>query len=386
MKKIKFAIILFLTFKSYSQDIVKKILWNNIDKIVVQYANINQDNFESISNENGEININKNGGTITISNVSYELLKVERHNFSLNDTIILQPKVFNLEEVVINNNERYDKMFNTVATEYASEPHIEKFFIRAIIRKNNKIYKIADLSGLVEKKVLFGTTKKEMPKKNYKINLENIRKVGIEFKEYDFEFFSLKTFLNLAVSSYLNPKKYKFDYFDNENPSIYKIEAKPKDTIATKTKGHYFVNSEDNTFNETYTVSNNYQTEFKQIKNIKFRTTFFETKSKFKRNLKTNKHQLHQSIMQYKTEVFNKGVKDIFDVTYIYTAIPENNLTVLNNNINIDKDMFELNGKYDNNYWKNNEVLPLTVEIQNFINVVNTKVEKPNFRTINNIK
>ena len=386
MRIIKFSVILLVAFNSYSQDIVKKVLWNKIDNIAVQYANIKQDNFESISNENGEININPIGGTITISTVSYELLQVEQSNYLIKDTIILQPKIFNLNEVIINNSEKYVKMFNTVATEYASEPHIEKFFIRAIIRKNGQLYKIADLSGLVEKKVLFGTTKKEMPKKNYIINLENIRKIGIEFKKYDFEFFSLKIFLNIAVSGYLNPKKYKFDYFENENSKIYKIEAKPKDSIANKIKGHYFVNSDDNTFNEINTVNNNNQSEFQQIRNIKYRTIFFETRSKFKRNTKTHKYQLHQSILQYKTEVFNKKVKDIFDVTYVYTATPENNLTEVDNNINIDKDMFEINGEYDNNYWQNNEVLPLTDEIQNFINLINTKVEKPTFRTINNIK
>lgn len=384
-KQITILIFLFV-LKSYSQNTIKKVLWNKIDNIAVQYANLNQDGFESISNENGEISINPVGGKLSISNVSYELLEVEQNYFRSIDTIILQPKIFSLDEVLISNTDRYDKMFSTVATEYALEPHVERFFIRATIRKNNKLYKIVDLSGLVEKKVLFGTTKKEMPKKNYKINIENIRKVGIEFKEYDFEFYSLKTILNLSVTSYLNPTKYKFTYLDDDNSNIYKIEAKPKDSTETKVKGHYFVNSHDNTFNEIYIEHNLVDAEFTKIKNIKYRTLFFETRSKFKRNSNTFKYQLNQSIITYKTIVFNKDVKDIFDITYVYTAIPENNITEFKNNINIDKDMFELSGNYDSSYWQNNEILPLTDEIQNFINAVNTKTKKPNFRTINNIK
>lgn len=372
--------------KSHSQIYTKKILWNKIDKYAIQYANVNQDGFESISNERGEISINTNGGIVTITNISYESYQIENTKFVLNDTLYLQPKIFSLEEVVINNSERYEKMFNTVGTEYELDPHIERFFVRAIIRKNNKLYKIVDLSGLVEKQTLFGTTKKEMPKKNYVVNLENIRKVGIEFKEYDFEFFGLKAFLNISASGYLSPKKYKFEYFDSENSNIYKIEAKPKDSVQIKTKGYYIVNNEDNTFNETYIVNNEYETEFSKIRSIKYRTIFFETRSKFKRNTKTNKYQLNQAIMKYKTEVFNKEVRDLFEVTYVYTAIPENSISTLKNNINIEKDVFELNGKYDSTYWETNEVLPLTDEIQNFINLVNAKVEKPNFRTINNIK
>ena len=48
--------------------------------------------------------------------------------------------------------------------------------------------------------------------------------------------------------------------------------------------------------------------------------------------------------------------------------------------------MFELKGKYDSKYWKNNEILLLTKEMQEFINKVNNSNNKSDFRTQTNIK
>ena len=48
--------------------------------------------------------------------------------------------------------------------------------------------------------------------------------------------------------------------------------------------------------------------------------------------------------------------------------------------------MFDLNIKYDPEYWKNNEILPLTNEMQEFINKVNSSGKNSDFRTKTNIK
>ena len=386
MKLIVNLVFLYVTFFINAQESKRLILWNEIDKIPIAFANINQNGTESISNENGVINILLNGGNIQVSNVAYETKLINQDEFKIRDTIFVIPKFFNLEEIVLKNDDLYTKMFNTVLTNYALEPHTERFFLRAIIRKNNQIYKVVDIAGLVEKQTLFGTSIKEMSKKNYSVNVENIRKVGFEFKEYDFAFFSFKEFFNIAVSGYLSPKFYKFKYRNVENSEIFKIDALPKDNSLTKRIGHYIVNSTDNTFSETYTIENNENTVFSKIRDYKYHTTFFEVKSGFKRNLQTTKYQLNQVVMKYKTIVYQNDVKDVFDVQYVYTAFPENTIQKIEKNINENKDIFDLKSKYDSNYWAKNEILPLTNEIQTFINKVNEKVDKPNFKTINNIK
>jgi hypothetical protein len=58
----------------------------------------------------------------------------------------------------------------------------------------------------------------------------------------------------------------------------------------------------------------------------------------------------------------------------------------LKNNVNLNTDMFELRGKYDAKYWEENQILPLTAEMQEFINKVNSSNEKSDFKSKSNMK
>lgn len=79
-------------------------------------------------------------------------------------------------------------------------------------------------------------------------------------------------------------------------------------------------------------------------------------------------------------------MKDIFDFNYIYYSIPISNSEKIKNNINLNKDMFDLNGDYNSEYWKNNEILTLTNEMQEFINKVNESGKNSDFKTKTNMK
>lgn len=387
MKLKIFYFIMFLTYlNSYSQSKISRVLWNKVDNLPVEYATISSNENYTISNENGVFEFEKTLEKITIQNIAYEKLELDYDFLVSNDTIYIKPNIYELDEVIIEKDSEFNNMLRTILTDYALEPHQEKFFLRATIKKNNEYYKIVDFSGHLEKETLFDTRTKPMPKKNYIVQIDNIRKAGFENREYDFELLSFKTLLNRIVSIYLSPKIYNLSYEKSNISDFIKINISPKNINETTTKGYYLVNESDNTFNEVYILNENKDTEFDKIRDIKFRTPFFELKSNFKRNTKTNKLQLNQAIIKSITEVYSKDGTDIFEVNYIFYANPISKPIEIKNNIKLTKDMFELNGKYDSKYWENNEILLLTKEMQEFINKVNTSNNKSDFRIQTNMK
>jgi hypothetical protein len=386
-KLLLFSILtLFCSEINYAQNTTEKILWDKSENIPIPYATIKSDQTFTISNEKGYFAIDFKSGKLLIQNLAYQNLEIDAAYFKNNDTIFMKSAVYELDEIVIDKNERFNKMRQTIKTDYALEPHQEKFFLRAVIKKNNEFYKIVDFSGYVEKKTLFGTSIKAASKKNYTVQIENTRKAGFEHKDFDFEFFSFNIFFEVIASIYLAPEIYNYSYETSDDDKFTKILATPKDKDKVKRLGYYFVDNADNTFNEAYIVSKSPDAEFTKIIDYKFRTIFFEVKSNFARNEKTNKHQLNLSVLKATTEVFRNNERDEFTITYIYYANPTNTEMKLKSNVNLKTDMFELRGKYDAKYWEENQILPLTVEMQEFINKVNSANEKSDFKSKSNMK
>jgi len=377
---------LFTYLNSYSQSKISRVLWNKVDNLPVEYATINNNENYTITNENGEFEFEETSGKITVQNIAYQKLEIDYDFLIKNDTIYIEPNIYELDEVIIEKDSEFNNMLRTVLTDYALEPHQEKFFLRATIKKNNEFYKIVDFSGHLEKHTLFDTRTKPMPKKNYIVQIDNIRKAGFENREYDFELFSFEILLNRIASTYLSPKIYNLSYEKSTINNFMKIIVTPKNKNETSTTGYYLVDENNNTFNEVYILNDNKDAEFDEIRDIKFRSTFLELKSNFKRNIKTNKLQLNQAVIKSKTEVYTKDGKDIFEVNYIFYANPIPEPIKIENNINLRKDMFELKGNYDSKYWENNEILLLTKEMQEFINKVNTSNNESDFRTQTNMK
>ena len=377
-------IFLFSSNLIFGQESSRNILWDKTDNIPISYATIKGIENYAISNEDGVFVFQKTDSKITIQSVVYETLETDFRFLKANDTIFMKPLTYELDEVVISKDGLYSQMLKTVLTDYALEPHKEKFFLRAIIRKNNELYKIVDFSGFVEKQVLFGTKSKPMPKKNYKVQIENIRKVGIEDRDIDFRLFSFKEFLNNVVTIGFNKDKFKIKYEATIDKDSKKIILKPKDNEKMKFNIFYILNN-DNTFAEADVIYDNKNVDFEKIGKSKYRTVFSNWKSNFERNPLTNKLQLNKAKLKAKTEVYEQSENYVFNASYLYYAIPIDNTIEIKNNINLHKDMFDLKGEYNQEYWEKNEKLILTKEMQEFINKVNANGKNSDFRTKTNI-
>jgi hypothetical protein len=370
---------------TFGQESSLNILWDREEDKPIAYATIKGIENYTISNEDGVFEFQKTNSKVTIQSVVYETLEVDFGFLKAKDTIFMKPLTYELDEVVISKDGLYTQMLKTVLTDYELEPHKEKFFLRAVIRKNNELYKIVDFSGLIEKQALFDTKSKPMPKKNYKVQIENIRKVGIENRNIDFSLFSFNEFFTNIIRIAFNREEFDISYETTSNKGSRKIILNPKDNKKSLFNGYYILN-EDNTFREADVIYNNKNAEFESVKNSKYRTILSNWKSNFERNPLTDKLQLNKATLKGKTEVYEEEVKDIFDFNYIYYSIPISNSEKIKNNINLNKDMFDLNGDYNSEYWKNNEILTLTNEMQEFINKVNESGKNSDFKTKTNMK
>jgi hypothetical protein len=384
---VRFYLLIFLTSSNliFGQETSFNILWDKEEGKPISYATIKGLENYSISNEFGVFEFEQTTNKISIQSVVYETLEIDFNFLKANDTIFMKPLTFELDEVIISKDGLYTQMLKTVLTDYALEPHKEKFFLRAVIRKNNELYKIVDFSGILEKQALFDTRSKPMPKKNYKIQIENIRKVGIENREIDFALFSFQEFLTNIIRIAFNREEFDISYETTSDKSSSRITLDPIDSEKSLYRGYYILN-EDNIFKEADVTYSNENAKFENVKNAKFRTILSNWKSSFERNQMTNKIQLNKATLKGKTEVYEEQVKDIFDWSYVYYSIPVVNTEKIKNNINLNKDMFDLKGDYNSEYWKNQEVLSLTDEMQEFINKVNSTGKNSDFKTKTNMK
>lgn len=381
---IVFFILISFYIKINAQN--KKIIWDDQKRTPIEYAIVKSSVNYAISNENGEFNMENLKGILNIQRFGYQNIEINSDYFIKNDTIKMMPYFYQLEEIVVTNDDKFKKMVNTILTDYALEPHQENFFLRVILKKNDEYYKIIDFSGQLERKTLFDVSSKPMPKNNLAVNINNMRKVGLENRNLDFEMLSFENFLTRIASIYLSPKIYNFENNISHDNSYTKLDVTPKDMQETNTTGYYLINNIDNSFHEVFISNKENNKEFSKKGNIRYRTTSYELKTNFKQNQISNKYQLNMSVFKSNVETILDNEKNNFDITYVYYAVPLNDKSNIKNNINLNKDMFDLNIKYNPEYWKNHEILPLTNEIQEFINKVNSMGRNSDFRTKSNIK
>jgi hypothetical protein len=195
--KLNFTYLLLIisSFSINSQTTYEKILWNKSCNCPVQFATINYNENYSISNKDGFFSITSNSENVEFNMLGYEKLKINLNKIK-NDTIYVNSKPFELDEIILNTESFFKSMVKTINIDYALEPHIEEFYLRAILKKNNEIVKIIDLSGKIKKQTLFNTESKPMPKKNYSVQVEHIRKAGKIFRDYDFTIINFKNLIN----------------------------------------------------------------------------------------------------------------------------------------------------------------------------------------------
>lgn len=379
-----FIVVVIYSLSVYSQTTFTKTLWDKECNCPVKYASISNSSTYSITNEEGLFSLTTKEEYAEFNMLGYESFKFKLSEIK-NDTIYLKSKPFKLDEVIVDSDSYFRNMVKTVGKDYALDPHSEKFYLRAILKRNNEIIKLVDISGKVRKETLFDTRSVPMPKNNYSVQIENIRKAGKIFKDYDFTIINFENFFYLHNRFYIGPKIFNIEYKSLEDKSYTKILAsQKKDKSTSDTKGYFLVNNETMNFVQANIITEFFN-EFSEIgKKLKSRTVLNEVTSNFNRSPINNKLQINKCNITIQAEVIYESKLDKFELSFIYLADPIEVESKIKNNVNHKKDIFDLKFNHDEVYWQNQEKLPLTKEMQKFINEVNSSDRNSDFKTKTN--
>jgi len=383
--KTNFFLLFFLVIQlAFSQNRLEGIVLDQETKQPIEYVDIYNNLDYTSTNEEGKFLFVSKDDSLKIGILGYETL-FTTSKLQESDTILLSKKIQNLEEVFINSDSNlFKSVVEKLNENYPMAPYKEKFFLRSVLKRNDKIIKLVDFSGRVERKTLFSTKSNPMPKNNYSIEIENLRKAGIKEENIDFTLSSFEGLFNNFITIYMSPEIYDFKYIPFKNSEIVKLEFRPKSPDILYTTGFCIINLEDKAFNEVY-ISNSQNTDFIDKKDIKYRTTNYEINITFKKNEKVGKYFLDKASMSASVEVVpGSDDKIIYTVSYkLYTFDNFQNFEITDK-INLSKDIFRLKGNYDQSYWQSQNYLLLTEEMQEFLNTSN--YENNDFKTTTNIK
>lgn len=384
MKKAIIIFVCLIHFQNFfSQKTYEGMVVDGRTLLPIEFADIYSGTDYTSTNADGRFKIDSKNDSITFRRLGYEKIKTTFLNIENRDTIRLYSIEYELEEVVIKNNETLLKeVFLEIKNNYPYKPYKEMFFLRVSLRRDGEIVKLQDFYGKLERQSLFGV---EKVKKNYKIELLSMRKAGLEEKKYDVIFWSFNQLLSelttIGINSdffHLKSKPYK----DN----FYKIEFLSKKGIeASNYLGYYIINSSDNSILEFYSkrISNN--SKYKNILGIiKYRTTYIERFITFEKSEIVNKYYVSKFKENLTVEVIvKKETKPIiYDYSYILTTKNNFGTFKVTKNISSKKDMFKLKHKYEKSFWNNQKQLLLTKEMRYFLE----KVKSSEFKVITNLE
>ena len=136
MKKYFFTLFVLLFSFYYSQQVKYKILERE-SEIPLEFVKIEALNEIFFSNKDGEFSIDGNeNDSIKISKSGYEIFKSKIGK--LQEKIILNPKVYQIEEVVL---ESFPKIltnaYKSIENNYPLFPYQENFNLRIILKKKS---------------------------------------------------------------------------------------------------------------------------------------------------------------------------------------------------------------------------------------------------------
>jgi len=383
--KTKFFLLFCLVIQqSFSQNRLEGIVLDQETRKPIEYVDIYNNKDYTSTNEEGKFLFVSKEDSLKIGILGYEQ-KFTTFQLLKNDTILLRKKIQDLDEIVINSDSNlFKSVLKKLDENYPLEEYKEKFFLRSVLKRNDKIIKLVDFSGKIERKTLFSTKSNPMPKKNYFVEIENLRKAGIKEENIEFTLSSFEKLFNSFITIYMSPEIYDFKYIPFKDSKFVKLEFHPNSSKKGNSSGYYLVNLEDKAFNEVH-ISNSQKTDYIDKKELKYRTTNYDVNITFKKDPGSKKYFIDKASMSATVEVVpDKADKIIYKVNYKLYTFDNFQDFEIKSNVNLSKDIFDLKESYNQTFWESQNYLLLTREMQEFLNSL--KNEENDFKSATNIK
>ncbi len=369
----KLTILFFIVslYSCFAQNQHEGILLDSETEEPIEFVNIYNGKDYTISNEEGRYAFSTSLDSVMFYRIGYNKLNTTFEK--LKDTLFLNKSVFELNEVVVTNAKTiYERIKDSVTTNYLLEPHTETFFLRTLLKKNNKIVRLQDVQGRVRRKTLIYTGTLELEKKDYEVEVQNMRKIGVSKDENDvyFTFPSLhnvfKEFIRLNA---MGP-----DFEVTEQPSDDELKTRVDfNSNVPETNGrafgHYIINNMDNAILSFNVNIVPFHSEIEKSAKVGSRLIENKVSIFFKEDVSTGLYFINSAKREGKIEVTgpNSSFKDVYEMNIILTTSKSFGKKDIKSNVNEHKDIFKLKYRYNADYWSSQNQLLLTAEMQEFI-------------------
>lgn len=386
--KPSFFLFFLLSFIGFSQQTIDAVIVDSADNVPLEFVGVYNSKDHTISNEDGRFQFSSLLDSIIIYRVGYDKLSTTFQK--VKDTIFLNKSVLELNEVTVTNKKTlWQKVGDSIRSNYPIYPYKEKFLLRGVLRYNGEITRIQDLQGKLERRTLLYTKEIDPDKKDFKVELTNMRKVGL-VKDKNEVYFIFETFYQLFMNfTPMNATGDAFDLteatFNNGSKTNLSFQTKPE-IENEEVNGHYIINNNDHAIERIYMAINNKDNPYKKDGNIRFRTVSVEKEMSLSKSSITNKYYIATAKYDVKVEVTDdkNSYTSFYDVSFILTTSDHEGDFPVKKNVSTSKDLFKIKYPYDQRYWNAQNQLLLTEEMLDFIE----KVQDPNneFKVRSNIK
>lgn len=384
--KLSLITLLLFSFFGYAQYSTSAIVLDSADNTPLEFVGVYNSIDHTMTNADGRFQFSSSLDSVTIYRPGYETIKASFSN--LKDTIFLEKSILELDEVVVTNQKSIlQEVYESLNSNYSSEPYKEKFMLRAINKYNGEMHRIEDITGKLSVKNMFKDDSTKESKKDFLVELTNMRKLGLKNDEKNayLVFPSLKDFYNQLTEITQNESLYNITEKKFNNGENIKIEF-IKESDSVDIKGYYIINGSDFAVQEYKFEKISKKGDFFKNKHLLYRTSFYEKHVFFKKKLESDKYYLDSGNLEYTVITTDKensfGGKHNLKVVLMTTDnFGDFKVT---KNTNATKDLFKLDYPYNPSYWNEQNQLLLTDEMTAFIE----KVQDPqnDFKISSNLK
>ncbi len=386
--KLQFLVIFLFSTLLYSQNELIGIVVDISDNSPLEFVGVYNNTDHTMTNADGRFQFSSSSDTIIIYRPGYDKI-ISTFN-KTKDTIYLNKSVLELNEVTVTNEKTlWQKIKKSIDSNYPLYSYKEKFLLRGVLRYNGEITRIQDLQGKLERRTLLYTQEIEPDKKDFKVELTNMRKVGL-VKDENQVYFIFETLYELFMNfTPMNATGDAFNLTEStfENGSKIDLSFQTKhEFVNEKVSGHYIINAKNYAIERIYIVFDYKNNPFKEDGKTRYRTVSVEKEISLSKSSKTDKYYISSAKYDVKIELSDEqnSFTSYYDVSFILTTSDNEGDFDVKKNVSTSKDLFKINYPYDQSYWNAQNQLLLTEDMLDFIE----KVQDPNneFKVRSNIK
>jgi hypothetical protein len=382
-----------LSFYAGAQKMqTQKIVADKQTKLPLDKVNVYNQRDNSLTNEEGVFSFVSDIDELNFSLIGYENLKVNFEDLKKVDTLFLQSKIIELDEVVVGQEQAIlKKAYAKMKENYILAPYNENFFLRCVLKRNDEIARLQDIYGKVSRKSIFKTN--TQPDNKCEVEILNMRKVGISDKQ-DFIYFKFQSFeklFDLNALIFIAVEDFDLTQEKNIAPDYLKISFvnKEANSIKQKISGYFIINKSDYAIVETYFdfYDDPDKVPFQKDGKVEYRTTRFKRTANYKKNSNVNKYYLSNANADVRVEILenDKVKKAAYDYSTHFFVTNSFIAEKAKSNLSMDKDIFKVKYPYSEQFWKSQNQLPLTTDLTSFLKRVSeNKDNKKEFDIVGN--